>query len=90
MFKTTLIKSVKYLLSSINIVKKNDGDKNECKYVTKNRNKIVKILTKLKYQDLPIFRSKNLSKFKKVQTSSNTRELNFLIPNTKVIFIQLT
>ena len=49
MFKTTLIKSIKYLLSSINIVKKNGGDKNECKYVTKNRNKIVKILTKLKY-----------------------------------------
>ena len=43
MFKTTLVKSIKYLLISINKVKKIDIDDDKYKSIKKIRNEIVEI-----------------------------------------------
>ena len=44
------------------------------------------MLAKLKSWNLLKFRSRNLFRLKKIQSTSAIEELNFLTPNTKVVF----
>ena len=77
------------MLVFINIVKEDKIDNNEYKSIKKIRNKMVKILAKLKSLNLSKSRSKNLFRFKKVQNIGTIREFNFLTPNTRVGFTKL-
>ena len=73
----------------IDIVKKDEFSSSKHKNTKKNRNKIVKSLAKSKIPNLPKFKSKNLFKPKKIQYTRNTRESNFLILSTKIVFTKL-
>ena len=64
--ETTTIKFMKYLLILVDIIKKHGLNYGKCKNIKKSGNKMVKILSKLKGQILPDFKSKNLFSFKKV------------------------
>ena len=46
-------------------------------------------MVKLNSQDLAKLRPKNLSKFKKVQSTGTSRKSNFLTPDAKILFIKL-
>lgn len=52
------MKSVKYLIALVYIVDENRFSDNKCRRIRKSRNKIIKILTKLKRQNLS--KSKNV------------------------------
>ena len=52
-------------------------------------NKTIKILSRSKSRNLLKFKSRNLSKSKKVQNASVMKEFNFLILNTRVVFTKL-
>ena len=79
MLKTNLTKSVEYLLVSINVFEENSNISSEYKNIKKYRNKMVKISAKLKNQNLPKFRSRDLFSYKnfvKVQSTSSIRKPN--------------
>ena len=73
----------------VNIVKKDKINNSECKSIKKSRNKIVKISTKLKSWNLLKSKSRNLFNFKKIQNTGVIEKPNFLISNTRVVFIKL-
>ena len=62
------------------------------KSIKKSRNKTIKILAKLKNWNLPKSKFRNLLRSKifiKFQNISTSKQLNFLILNTKVVFNKL-
>ena len=89
MLKIILIKSAKYLLILIDIIKVDIVGDNKCRSIKKNGNKTIKILTKLKSWNLPKFRSKNLTRFKKVQKIDIVKKCNLLTSNTRIVFAKV-
>ena len=77
------------MLIWVAVVEKGWANSSKCRNVKKIGNKIVKILTKLKRQNLFKFQIKNLSRFMKIWNTSSRKELNFLNINTKVTFTKL-
>ena len=68
-----------------------EDEVNDSRYKSgrKSRNKIVKILTKLKSRNFYKFKFQSLSKTKKVQQVSIIEESNFWISDTIVAFTKL-
>ena len=77
------------MLALINTIKKDGVISNKYKSIRKTGNKIVKILTKSKSQNLSKFRFKILFRLKKIQNTSTMEDSNSLTPNTKVVFTKL-
>ena len=83
------IKFANYLLALIDAFEEDKISNSQYKNVRKSENIIVKILNKLKSQNLLKFRFKNLFKYKnliKVHNASAIREFNFLSLNNRVTF----
>ena len=59
------------------------------KIYKKSENEILEILVKLKSWNLHKFKSKNLSRSKKIQNASTIEELNFLSFSIIIIFNEL-
>ena len=59
-----LIKFTKYLPVLVDIIKKDEIDSNKNRNIRKSRNKLIKILIKLKSWNLLRFKSRNFYKFK--------------------------
>ena len=84
MFKTILTKFTKYLLTLINTFEDDGFDNNKHKSIKKSRNKMIKILTKLKSRNLFKFKFENLYRSKIFKILIN--KSNFLIFNTRASF----
>ena len=77
------------MLVSVDTVEKDKVDNNTCKNIRKSRNKTIKLLAKLKSQNLPKFKSENLFKLNKFQSISITKKSKFLTSRVRIIFIEL-
>lgn len=81
---------MKYLLIWINVIEKDRVDNNKYIDIKKGRNKIVKILNKLKSRNMSNFRFRNLPKSKEIQSSSTIKKFQLFILNARVVFIEVS
>lgn len=81
---------MKYLLIWINVIEKDRVDNNKYIDIKKGRNKIVKILNKLKSRNMSNFRFRYLPKSKEIQSSSTIKKFQLFIPNARVVFIEVS
>ena len=76
-------------MALVNIVEKDKVDVSKHKSLRKSGNEIVKILAKSKSSNLLKSRSRNLFRFKKVQSISIIEKPNFLISDARAAFTKL-
>ena len=84
-----MVKSIEYVLISVDIINEDEINGNKHKSIIKCGNQMVEILAKLKSWNLPISKSENLFKGKKVQNVDIIKKSNFLTLNNKTVFTKL-